>query len=163
MAPTIEPVRGTTGIGGTVTEHPELNFFNQLDGKLHVELTTPPVQVAPHMLNLKADPEAQLKSVRFEAKVRLGDESRPLTSEELESVAFDAAEIQLRGDTGAVVAHRAPNGERFTVRDMIRAVEETELQTRGASEWLGGIDVHHIFFEGVLPERDGTWSICWGS
>lgn len=51
----------------------------------------------------------------------------------------------------------------FTVRELVHAVEKTELETRGSSEWLGGIDVHHIFFEGISAEADGTWALCWGS
>jgi hypothetical protein len=53
---------------------------------------------------------------------------------ELASVAFLAPTIALRSD-GGDVTHRAPNG---------------------------GIDVHHIFFEGLSPEGD-VWRISWGS
>lgn len=144
-----------------MSDHPELEFFDRLDGILRIELTEAPVQTAPHMLNMKAPGTAELRSIRFEVHVRVGDGNRELTQAELDSIAFDAPQIQMRGDTGEIVANDAPNGRHFTVRDLVRAVEETELRTRGASEWLGGIDVHHIFFEGVLPEADGTWSLCW--
>ncbi|MGA9520488.1 MAG: hypothetical protein WBV82_03435 [Myxococcaceae bacterium] len=71
--------------------------------------------------------------------------------------------IRLRGEAGDPVEHRAPNGKHFTVRELVKAVEETERQSRSRSNWLGGIDVHHVYFEGIHPENDGTWSIAWGS
>jgi hypothetical protein len=143
---------------------PELAFFNRLRGRLEIELTEPAHQVAPHILNLQASPSAKIKSLRFAASVPTDDyDVRPLTEDELSSVAFIAPKIELRGDTGTPVVNEAPNGKHFTVRDLIEAVERTELATRGSSEWLGGIDVHHIYFEGILSEGDGTWSICWGS
>lgn len=142
---------------------PELAFFNKLSGVLHIELTEPAQPYAPHMLNLQASPDARITSLRFEANVFEGGELRPLTEDELASVAIVSPQLQLRGDTGEAVPHEAPNGEHFTVRDLIRAVELTELRTRDRSEWLGGVDVHHIYFEGIHLEADGTWSIGWGS
>jgi hypothetical protein len=144
-------------------DRPELAFFNKLSGILHIELTEPAQPYAPHVLNLQASPDARITSLRFDAQVFERGELRPLTEDELASIAFAAPQIRLRGDTGEEVAHDAPNGEHFTVRDLIRAVELTELRTRGSSEWLGGVDVHHIFFEGISLEQDGTWAICWGS
>ncbi len=142
---------------------PELAFFNALSGILRIELTEPAQQAAPHLLNLVAPPAARIAALRFDAKVFEGGEGRPLTEGELASIAFASPQIRLRGDTGEEVAHEAPNGQHFTVRDLIRAVELTELRTRDRSEWLGGVDVHHIFFEGLHLEADGTWAIGWGS
>ena len=35
---------------------------------------------------------------------------------------------------------------------------------RARSDWLGGIDVHHVYFEGLDPdEQPGVWAITWGS
>lgn len=104
-------------------DHPELAFFNRLSAILRIELTEPPEQVAPHVLNLVASPAAKLASLYLDVKVFDGDDGRPLTENELRSIAFAAEAIQLRGDTGEVVVHRAPNGEHFTVRDLIHAVE----------------------------------------
>ena len=62
-----------------------------------------------------------------------------------------------------VVEHSAPNGNSFTIQDMIIAIEVTERKSRGSSEWLGGIDVHHIYFEGIHQNENGDWEIPWGS
>lgn len=150
-------------------DHPELEFFNGLSGKLEIELTVPPERVG-NLLNERATPEAGIATLKLTAEV-FNDEAetfRPLTSEELDSVAFRGASIRLRSEEGEAVSHAAPNGQFFTVRQLLAAVEETERQTRAQSEWLGGVDVHHVFFEGVhqgeeADAEDDAWEIWWGS
>jgi hypothetical protein len=56
----------------------------------------------------------------------------------------------------------APDGATFTIRDLAAAIAKTERESRERGEWLGGIDVHHIFFEG-LSFDDDVWTISWGS
>ena len=148
-------------------DHPELEFFNSLSGKLKIELTVPPERVG-NLVNERATPEAGIVSLKLVVEIYNSDtdERRPLTPEELDSVAFRGASIRLRSEEGEAVSHAAPNGQFFTVRQLLAAVEETERQTRDQSEWLGGVDVHHVYFEGIHPDEDGeegVWQICWGS
>ena len=79
-------------------------------------------------------------------------------------MAFRGPSIRLRsrGDE-EVVTHDAPNGSHFTVRELLRAVEETERRARPRSQWFGGIDVHHVCFEGLYLWDAGVWTILWGS
>ncbi len=49
------------------------------------------------------------------------------------------------------------------MRDLCAAVEETARRSRGSTEWFGGVDVHHGFFEGIHLGEDGVWAIRWGS
>jgi hypothetical protein len=88
---------------------------------------------------------------------------RRLTRAELDSVAFRGKQIKLRGLSEDVVSHNAPNGEFFTVQDLLHAVDETERQTRGRTQELGSSCWCHIFFEGIGLAADGVWSISWGS
>jgi hypothetical protein len=142
----------------------ELEFFNSLSGKLEIELTEPAEPFA-NLLNLRASPSAQISNLKLYAKVfnRDTEDFRNLTEEELNSVAFRAKHIKLRGESGEVISHDAPNGEFFSVRQLLQAVEETERRTRNRSEWYGGVDVHHCFFEGIHPGGGDTWDIFWGS
>ena len=146
--------------------HPELEFFNSVTGNLEIELTEPPEQIAD-LLNQRATPDARITSLSLKPEFYdpETDDFRPLTSAELESLAFEGKSIKLRSESGHVVEHQAPDGEFFTVRQLLAAVEETERQTRDRSEWLGGVDVHHCFFEGIHPdeEDDDVWEIYWGS
>jgi hypothetical protein len=140
-----------------------MEFLNTLSGTLEIELTEATERIAPNLDNMKAPASARIKRLALKAQVFEGDDFRPLTEEELERVVWQGPEIQLVGESGGEVSHRAPNGESFTVRDVLAAVEETERQTRESSEWFGGVDVHHIFFEGLEQEGDNRWQIVWGS
>jgi hypothetical protein len=146
--------------------HPELKFFNSLSGTLEIELDVPAEPVGD-LLNVRAEPDARIVRLELRAEVfnPETEEFRPLTPAELDSVAFRSGSIRLRSEDGEAVSHAAPNGSHFTVRELLHAVEETERQTRAGSEWLGGIDVHHVFFEGIHPDEDedGVWEIYWGS
>jgi hypothetical protein len=151
-----------------MSSHPELEFFNSLTGRLEIELDVPAEPVA-NLLNLQAKPDARV--VRLELRVEVFNRDtetfRPLTPEEYDSVAFHGSSIRLQSEDSEAISHDAPNGSFFTVRELLRAVEETERRTRDQSEWLGGVDVHHIFFEGIHPsedeDEDDVWEIYWGS
>jgi hypothetical protein len=138
-----------------------LAFFNRISATLSIKLTEPAQPVAEGLQNQKAAPSATIQSLELRPSVYENEKFRPLTPKELDRVVLDEPEIRLRS-LGEAVTHKAPNGEHFTVRDLLAAVEETERQTRAQSAWFGGIDVHHVFFEGIHPE-DGGWRIYWGS
>jgi hypothetical protein len=143
-----------------------LRFFNSLSGRLVIELSEPPQPVSPGMLNLASPPTARLRSLSLVMQVLVDVESaelRDLTDSEWNRVVLRSPVIRMRGEEESVVEHRAVEGTAFTVRDLAAAIAETERQTRGQTEWLGGIDVHHIYFEGIELEEDGVWFISWGS
>jgi hypothetical protein len=144
--------------------YPELEFFNSLSGMLEIELTVPAEPIG-NLSNLRASPEAHIASLKLRAEVFNPEtkEFRPLTQSELDAVAFRGSSIRLRSEGGEVVSHDAPNGAFFTVRELLQAVEETERRTRAQSEWLGGVDVHHVFFEGIHHDQGDIWEIYWGS
>lgn len=148
-----------------MSSHPELKFFNSLSGKLEIQLDAPAKPIGK-LQNLQAAPEARVIRLSLQAEVFVPEtkEFRPLTSAELNGVAFRGGSIRLRGE-GAheTVLHTAANGSYFTVAELLRAVEETERQSRAQAEWFGGVDVHHVFFEGIEPGEDNVWEICWGS
>lgn len=139
-----------------------LTFFNGLSGILRIELSEPTERVVEELENRRAPPSAVILSLRLEANVFENDDMRPLTEAELEQVVLTEGEVVLESH-GRAIRHAAPNGVHFTVRDLLAAVEETERKTRGDSEWFEGVDVHHVFFEGIDLRDDGAWHIHWGS
>lgn len=141
----------------------ELAFFNSLSGSLEIELSEPAKPVSDKVANLAAPPGAKVKSLRLVLGVLEGEVVRKLTDSELDTVALRQAQVTLHAESGEAVQHDAPNGEYFTVRDLIQAVEKTESTLRGKTEWLGGIDVHHIYFEGLEATKPGHFEILWGS
>jgi hypothetical protein len=152
---------------------PGFKLFNNLSGTTHIE-TSEEAQQIGNLLNLKSSPTATLLSVTWEPTVYQPDNDddpfRDLTVSERDLVVFDSPAITLGcsisdycGD-GETTEHQAPNGKNFTVRDMVKAVCENQQQTRGQTDWFGGIDVHHIYFEGLnQSEGSDVWTISWGS
>ncbi|MFI6996408.1 hypothetical protein [Nocardia sp. NPDC050175] len=139
-----------------------LEFFNGLSGTLAIVLTEPTENVAANLSNQRAAATATITEVSFAPNVFEDGDFRDLTDDEFDRVVLDLPALNLRG-FGDPVEHRAPNGKCFTVRDLVAAISETERSTRQQSQWFGGIDVHHIFFEGIHEGDDGVWEIYWGS
>lgn len=144
-----------------------LEFFNSLSGFLHVELTK---EAKPWkgstLMNVFATPDAKIKEVGLDCQVFTDDDAddlfRELTDDEWKQVVIKAPSIKIAGLSGDVVEHKSAKGQ-FTIEDLVAAVEKTERKTRGNTDWFGGIDVHHVCFEGIEKNKDGVWETCWGS
>lgn len=143
---------------------PGIEYFNEISGQLEIELTKPPVRIA-NLANLRAPAGAKIKTLSLKAEIfeEEADEARALTAKELSRIVISRPTVQLKGKADVVVTHAAPNGKFFTVADILEAIELTERQTRDKTEWFGGIDVHHIFLEGLHDAGGGVWEIQWGS
>ena len=149
--------------------HPELDFFNKISARLEIEMSAPP-EFIENTADLRATPTSTITSLKLQAVIVDRDSTSPkgiaareLTAQELHAIAFDGARIELRGEGGVTVSYQAPNGQSFSVQDLLKAVEDTERQSRPNSEWFGGVDVHHIYFEGIHESGAGVWEIQWGS
>lgn len=138
-------------------------FFNSLNGCLSIETSEKPKRIGS-LLNQYCEPTTKVISVSWEPNIFENDNFRELTEEELERVVFEEKTLLIRSHAclhpSALIEHKAT--KHFTVRDMIKVVCDTELATRSDTEWFGGIDVHHVFFEGIHL-LDGVWTIGWGS
>ena len=142
-----------------------LAFFSRLAGRLEIELTEAPVRITPELANQVAPPTASLKSLSLRMEVFEGRSFRALTEEEWSRVVLRFPRILMYSLTKpeSRIAHEAPDGNVFTVRDLARAVEATEREARRDSKWFGGVNVHHVFFEGIRADERGAWRIRWGS
>lgn len=141
-----------------------LKFFNSLSGRLEIQLSQP-AQAVAGLSNLVATPEAKVTDLRLTLQVFLYEEKtfRALTEAELNLPVLQLPEISLCTESGEIVTLPAPDGQTFTVQDLQRAIETSERQTRDQSEWLGGVDVHHAYFEGLHEDEPGIWEVYWGS
>lgn len=54
--------------------------------------------------------------------------------------------------------------DHFTVKEVVQRIVDFERTDRPKSKWFGGIDCHHVYFEGLCPnsKRD-AFCIRWGS
>ena len=52
----------------------------------------------------------------------------------------------------------------FTVAEVVASVEAYERIDRPKNKWFGGVDCHHVFFEGLFPNANkDAYGIFWGS
>ena len=52
----------------------------------------------------------------------------------------------------------------FSCWDVINNIVEFEMLDRPNSMWCGGLDTHHIYYEGLCFHKEsGTVGTCWGS
>ena len=115
------------------------------------------VQVNPEHTEL-------LQPIEFNAiDIYDGEQSHAVTDEELDEMIYPDAEITIYNDETKIrTLFHNDNG--FTARRMLANVLEFENESRQHTNWFGGIDAHHIFFEGLhwSPEDD-AYIIFWGS
>jgi hypothetical protein len=144
---------------------PNLEFFNRLNGFLHIKLdkAAKPWK-GSSLMNVFAEPDARIKEISMDWET-WDDEynaAGDLTPDEWKLPVITAPEIRMAGAARTIVVHKSPKSGVFTVRDLANAVEKTEQATRGNTDWFGGIDCHHIYFEGIHQEK-GVWHMYWGS
>ena len=139
-----------------------LSFFNSLSLILDITLNEQAEPIAEGLVNQVAPSSAMIQSLELTPSVIEDKDLRDLTPEELDLVVFEEAEVRLCG-YGDEVLHRAPDGVSFTVRDLVAAIASTERETRHQRCWYEGIDVHHVFFQGLRQQENGCWKIHWGS
>lgn len=90
---------------------------------------------------------------------------KAMTEAALNMRAFEGGSIMIRGCAERLpIPHIAEKGW-FSVSDIIQAVVDTERSTRDYAEWMGRVDTHHIYFEGLKPStrNDHTYTTVWGS
>jgi hypothetical protein len=124
------------------------------------------------LYNRVSAPDAQLQSVSYVAvfppmdweSEEPVDEDREASEDELMSLAYARPSITF-SSSQLRKTYQAPSGggQYFTVRDLLDIVCKFEAEDRLLGEWFGGIDVHHVFYEGTQQNSDGSWQLCWGS
>lgn len=144
--------------------HTELEFFNALSGVLDIKLTeeAKPIKKLPGNLVSSSSSKVVSAKLNLEFYNEEDDTFRALSESELNSIAFESKAIVIGSESGESIEHFAKNGKSFTVKELIQTIEHTEFKTRGNTDWFGGVDVHHIFFEG-LSCHEGVWVPFWGS
>lgn len=86
------------------------------------------------------------------------------TNDELNTLVIyhkDTIEFGYRGESGETRKTYRFSSNKVTIKEFVDAIIDFEKITRPSN---GGIDRHHIFFEGIEQmEKDGPYHIIWGS
>lgn len=140
---------------------------------LDVHTDKPPVQRFP-LLNRSENPGAKVVDIYY-GDITYYDEALndqvPFTQEELDVPAFIGSEITFssvwvnRKGKKVAESHMSfcNHTGYFSIQEMVDTVVKFEKVDRPKTAWFGGIDTHHIFFEGLCKEKDGSYRIRWGS
>ena len=119
-------------------------------------------------------PGANITSMQFSTPLKW-DETRSdliyVRPEEMSQVAFRGEELCIETSSSLSSRKRMrmsfPTDEEtgsFTVRQVLDNVLDFERAVRPHTEWFGGVDVGHVFFDGLVrDEATGRYSVRWGS
>ncbi len=121
------------------------------------------------LLNEFVHPGIKIKSMSIDKIEKfVDDEIVLLTKKELDTVCYKEKEItfiESRSQFHQGFTKTFKNSKGFTVREMFNIIVEFEEEARPLSNWFGGIDAHHIYFEGLreYPDKKNSYMIRWGS
>lgn len=139
---------------------PELN---SIGFTIDIETTnTSPDEAHPGLLNRFEEPDSEVLSVTASSLTRFEDDDiYELTEEDENKPGFNGNELYLSSEH---MDWTYTNDKGFfTIKEVVECIEDFERMNRPKTEWFGGIDCHHIFFEGLHPGPNGSYSVFWGS
>lgn len=128
------------------------------------------------LLNRFEEPDSRIKSINVR-EVTYYDESLgelvPYTKAELkkmpgytaDTMTFESVwrDMDTKEITDTTTKTFTQEGG-FSCWDVIKCIEKFEKLDRPKTKWFGGIDCHHVFYEGIHFNKDKkTLGISWGS
>lgn len=171
-------VRKATATRARKSKHPPTPRSGPTDllNKVSFVLNISTTNTAPQrgmLLNRFEQPDSKIKAIRASPPTLYADnESHELSQADLRQPAFHGSVLTLysnwRDHRGATVdttcrSFRSTKGY-FTVAEVVANIVAFEKIDRPKSLWFGGIDCHHVFFEGLhAAELPGTYGVSWGS
>ena len=152
--------------------------FTKLMSGINFVLCIDTTHTAPQqgmLMNRFEKPKSKIKNIahsEIERYDKKKQEMVRLTDEELSLPAFKGKTITLKSvwvnDKQKVVNEPKRTYENtkgfFSIKEMVKIVVQFEKLDRPKTKWFGGIDCHHVFFEGFRKNKDNkTYGIHWGS
>lgn len=107
----------------------------------------------------------KIADIRVDRIFRYGENDTLIEYSEQEKntlVVYEEDSIEFKGRSDIRKRYEFPTSQ-VTMKRLIEAIIDFEFIDRPKYEWDGGIDCHHIFFEGIFATDDGAYWICWGS
>lgn len=142
---------------------------NSITCTLIVDMDQAP-RAVPGLLNHFEQPDAKLISCQMNNPATFTDDDFfDLTPLQLSSKACVGstplpATIYLSSNQASnmQVKFTAVNGAWFTVQEVLDTIGAFETAARPKTSWFGGINTHHVYFEGLMG-KDDHYMIWWGS
>lgn len=115
------------------------------------------------LLNEFVKSDAQIKSIKWNKITKFDSDNEiflDVSKEEMETVVYKNTTISIISNN-CTKFFQNENG--FTVEDLFDCVLDVEKIARPRTEWFGGIDAHHVYFEGLQEVSKGCYLVFWGS
>ncbi len=135
---------------------------------LDITLDIPPAPMSSFLVNLQADKNAKLLDIKATFVTRFDhrrQEHIEYSAEQQNTlIIYDKDSIEFKGRKGLKKTYHFPSN-RVSMKQFIDAIVDFEKFDRPTYQWSGGIDCHHIFYEGCSNDgaEDGAYFISWGS
>lgn len=115
------------------------------------------------LLNNFVEPGKKIKNLSWgsiKTFDNVNEEIIDVKKEELEKIIYPYNEIIIMSN-GNQETFNQKDG--FNSYDLLDCILNVEIISRQNTNWFGGIDAHHIFFEGLHLLRDNKYYVSWGS
>ena len=144
-----------------MSEQPK-NLLNKYSTRLYIDVDT---YQNNNIANNFVDPKSTIKNIEL-SDIEVfdvdDDTFRYATDEELNEIVYPFNEITISTHNfNKTFTSKSEDG--FTTKELFYNIIEHEKESRPLTDWFGGIDAHHIFFEGLDKRLDGSYSVFWGS
>jgi len=121
-----------------------------------------------NLLNEFVEPGKKIKSISIDRIRKFeDDEIVDVKQEELDEICYKEKKIILMEHSSPFnnrVTMTFENENGFTVKEMFNNIVEFEKKTRPLTDWFGGVDAHHVYFEGLhFAGEMNTYAPMWGS
>ena len=141
-------------------------IFQNAGFNINIRLEEDKTYSTGRLLNIFVKPDSQILDItktniyKFSEDYDLID----LSEEEVNSLAYNNKSITLvNSATETELQFHSDNEQYFTVQELVDKIMEFEKIDRPKTDWFGGIDAHHIFYEGLHKKDEHIYSVMWGS
>uniref|UniRef100_A0A914QB78 Uncharacterized protein n=1 Tax=Panagrolaimus davidi TaxID=227884 RepID=A0A914QB78_9BILA len=114
------------------------------------------VRRAGHLVNLIVEPGAKIRDITH------GVTSKEIVYKE-DSITFCKAGSMILDGTNEKFEKSYALDHPLTAKELADLICDFEKEARDKFTWLGGVDVHHVFFEGLDQVGPKKYEISWGS
>jgi hypothetical protein len=142
-------------------------YLENVSWQLDIHMSDSCVQISPNLLNHCEHPKSSIIGISHSEITTFDDQHEEfvkLTEEELNQTAFIGDEITFK-DGFTEITYSSKDGQ-FTVLELVAVIVEFEKVIRPKSDWFGGVDTHHVYFEGISSTTHNgavVHMISWGS
>ena len=135
------------------TSLPELRVEGSLNCFQHPEATVVGIEASPPVIYPDSDDHEHLLTYNYE-----------VSEDYLEQTGFNGNAICLKSPSDGSYHVYGSSSHSFSCKELIDVIVDFEQKERPKTNWLGGMDVHHVWFEGLCRVSNScAFFISWGS